>query len=93
MNYVNKFNLLGVEARQRPMLTGAGVPDSTTPGDVGELYMDTDTGRTYKCINDTDGVYVWESTTKDVEDKIGDISAALDELHTYAQALIDGGAE
>ena len=33
----------------------------------------------------------------DLEDKtntkIGDIESALDELHNYAQALIDGGAE
>lgn len=92
MNYVKKFNLLGVEARQKPMLTGHGAPidgESGTQGVECELYMDLDTGKVYKCV---DAPNVWVSVTKEVEDKIGDISTALDELHTYAQTLVNGGA-
>lgn len=31
------------------------------------------------------------ATVEDIENKIGDISTALNELHTYAQSLINGG--
>ena len=60
MNYVEKFNLFGVEARQKPCLTGTGAPKTSTEGAVGELYMDTDTGALYKCVSVGNGGYVWE---------------------------------
>ena len=59
MNYVKSLNLFGIEARQRPCLTGSGVPTTNTIGTVGELYMDKDTGTMYKCVSDENGVYEW----------------------------------
>lgn len=59
MNYVEKFNLLGVEVRQRPTLTGSGAPGSDLEATIGELYMDKDTGEFYKCTEVVDGVCVW----------------------------------
>lgn len=59
MNYVESFDLFGVEAKQIPCITGAGAPTTTTEGAVGCLYMDTNTGALYKCIAVTDGIYTW----------------------------------
>lgn len=59
-NYVNSFNLFGIEARQKPTLTGKGAPTSATAGTVGELYMDAETGKLYKCVSENEGVYAWE---------------------------------
>lgn len=124
----NKF-LKGVELNEGadwgyfiPNLTGAEGPTVTTEGAVGSQYMDTTTGKIYKCTAVSDGGYTWKllegeggSTENAVlyikqnlskeekdqaranigaasADQIGDISSALDELHTYAQWLIDGGA-
>ena len=39
-----------------------------------------------------DGSYVVGTHEFATVDEIGDISSALDELHTYAQGLINGGA-
>ena len=49
MEYVESFRILGVEARQRPCLTGHGAP--TVSAVSGELYMNLDTGDLYKCVN------------------------------------------
>lgn len=61
MNYINSFNLLGVEARQRPCLLGNGAPGATLTATIGELYMDTNSGVIYKCTAVVDGVCVWVS--------------------------------
>ena len=41
---------------------------------------------------DSIGMIVYEHESFATADQIGDISSALDELHAYAQGLIDGGA-
>lgn len=41
-------------------ITGVGKPTDTTKGDVGQLYMDTDTNVLYKCVEVKDDAYVWE---------------------------------
>jgi hypothetical protein len=60
MNYVESFNLLGVEAKQIPCIKGEGAPTTATEGVVGCFYMDTFTGDTYKCTAVSGGVYTWE---------------------------------
>ena len=92
MNYVKKFNLFGVEARQRPTLTGRGTPvngESGTQGTEGELYMDLDTGKVYKCVGAPN---IWVSATKEVDDQMGDVSAALDSILEIQNELIGGGS-
>lgn len=59
MNYVESFNLLGVEAKQIPCLKSEGVPTVSTEGAVGCFYMDTLTGTLYKCTAVSDGIYTW----------------------------------
>lgn len=59
MNYVESFNLLGVEAKQIPCIKGNGTPTTETEGAVGCFYMDTTTGILYKCIAASDGNYIW----------------------------------
>lgn len=60
MNYVESFDLFGVEAKQIPCEKGSGAPTTTTEGDIGCFYMDTHTGDVYKCIAVDSGVYTWE---------------------------------
>ena len=60
MNYVPHFNLLGVEAKQIPCITGEGAPTTSTEGAVGCFYMDTTNGKMYKCTNVADGIYTWD---------------------------------
>lgn len=64
MNYVESFNLLGVEAKEIPCIKGEGAPTSATEGAVGCLYMDTLTGNTYKCVGGELGSLVWVETLK-----------------------------
>ena len=59
MNYVESFNLLGVDAKQIPNITGAGAPTITTEGAVGCQYMDTLTGDIYICTDVDGGSYIW----------------------------------
>lgn len=61
MNYVESFNLLGVEAQQIPCITGEGAPTTATEGAVGCFYMDTLTGNIYKCTAVLDEIYTWET--------------------------------
>ena len=61
MNYVEYFNLLGVDAKQIPSITGEGVPTTATEGAVGCFYMDTLTGDIYKCTAVENGAYMWEN--------------------------------
>ncbi len=61
MNYIEYFQMLGIDVRQRPCIVNPGNPH---PGEgaVGDLYMDTDTGKLYKCTGvdpETDG-HIWE---------------------------------
>ena len=59
MNYVDHFNLFGIDAKQIPCDTGEGAPTTATVGPVGGFYMDTLTGDVYKCVSAAGGVYVW----------------------------------
>lgn len=59
MNYVKSLEMFGVDAKEIPCILGVGAPQSTTPGAVGLLYMDSDTGSLYKCIGANGGVYTW----------------------------------
>ena len=61
MNYVESFNLLGLEAKQIPCIKGEGAPTTATEGAVGCFYMDTTTSTLYKCTAVLDGVYTWET--------------------------------
>lgn len=61
MNYVESFNLLGVEAKQIPCIRGEGVPTTSTEGAVGCFYMDTTSGTLYKCTAIEDGNYIWDT--------------------------------
>lgn len=61
MNYVESFNLLGVEAKQIPSIVGEGAPTPSTEGAVGCFYMDTLTGDVYKCTAVEGDVYTWET--------------------------------
>jgi hypothetical protein len=65
MNYVNSFNLLGLEARQRPCLTGNGEPTIETVGAIGELYLDVNTGKIFKCTSIVNNIYIWVSINDD----------------------------
>ena len=82
MNYVESFNLFGIEARQIPCITGEGAPTISTEGAVGCFYMDTLTGDVYKYVTgDTPWVLLREfdpEQLQEIEDalatKIGDES-------------------
>lgn len=60
MNYVESFDLFGVQAAQIPSITRSGAPTIETEAAVGCLYMDTDTGNLYKCVLVTDNAYTWD---------------------------------
>lgn len=92
MNYVESFNLLGVEAKQIPNITGEGAPTTTTEGAVGCLYMNTRTGDVYKCTAVTDGVYTWVRTLdeKDKNELAEDIAEKFDKKNVVQTP---GGSE
>lgn len=90
-NYVNSFNLFGIEARQNPCLTGNGTPTTSTSGAIGELYMDTDTGKIYKCVSVKDGSYIWESTIRESEDT--NIDSTIPEANwQYGSVILTTGS-
>lgn len=49
MNFVKTLSMFHVDAKEIPCLTGRGAPTEKTEGEVGVLYMNTDTGRLYSC--------------------------------------------
>jgi hypothetical protein len=59
MNYVPNLNIFGVEAKEIPCITGSGAPTTSTAGAVGMFYMNTNSGKVYKCTSAVDGVYTW----------------------------------
>ena len=61
MNYVENFNLLGVEVMQLPCIKGKGKPTTATKGAVGLLYMDTVTSEMYKCTAVNGEDYNWDA--------------------------------
>ena len=42
-------------------ITGTGAPTSSTVADVGQFYLDTQTGNTYVCTSNTGGTYTWDT--------------------------------
>lgn len=99
MNYVNHLNMFGVEAKEIPCIKGEGEPTEETKGAVGCFYMDVESGDVYKCTSVEDGSHTWEETGVDmnkvderIDERIGDVENALDDLHTYADDLVTGGA-
>ena len=62
MNFVESFNLLGVDAKQISCLCLNGAPTTSTEGAVGMLGMDitSETYDLYKCVAADGGVYTWE---------------------------------
>lgn len=92
MNYVESFNLLGVEAKQLPCIKGEGAPTTATEGAVGCLYMDTLTGDTYKCTAASDGVYTWiRVLDENDKNEITEVMAGKFDATNVAQTT--GGAE
>jgi surface protein len=89
MNYVESFNLLGLEAKQIPCIKGENAPTTSTEGAVGCLYMNTLTGDIYKCTAASDGTYTWSiignNITKlsELENDIGYLTEHQD-LSDYA---------
>lgn len=81
MKYVDSYNILGINTRQIPCITGNGAPTSVTEGKVGCLYMDEDSGEIYKCISEIDG-FVWESIDQNIRDYV----------KNYVDETILGGA-
>ena len=71
MNYVESFNLFGVEAKQVPCITGSGAPTLRTGGVIGCLYMDITSGDIYKCVGVSDDIYTWEMDTHIDDNNIG----------------------
>ena len=79
MNYVESFNLLGVEARQRPTIIGQGKPIAVVAA-IGDLYLDTDTDMLYVCNEvDEDGVCSWLVVNQSMlDEKFDDIGVTAE---------------
>ena len=62
MNYVDSFNLFGVEARQIPCIELNGVPTEETEGAVGLLGIDiaSENKEIYKCTDVVNGLFIWK---------------------------------
>lgn len=78
--FYKKISINNTEYLIAVNLTGSGAPTELTEGDVGMLYMDTDTGDMYK------------RTPNGWVNELGDISTALDEIIALQTSYI-GGAE
>lgn len=61
MQYIRGLNIKGIEAKETPCITGNGAPTEATEGDIGLLYMDTESVSKdlYKCVGIEDGKYKW----------------------------------
>jgi hypothetical protein len=71
--------------------TGSGMPSESTPGRVGDFYMDTATGRVYKCVSVNDG-YVWSSLV-DVDEISAVVNEKLGTLEDELVLINEGGVE
>lgn len=71
MNYVESFNLLGIDAKQIPCIKGEGAPTTSTEGAVGCFYMDTLTGDIYINIG---GDTPWRYSLEYIEQSFKDLS-------------------
>lgn len=83
MNYVESFNLYGIDAKEIPCIKGSGAPTNVT-APVGCLYMNTGNGNLYKCTAVSNGVCAWE--------RIADENYVNTAIQTYIDEAILGGA-
>ena len=75
MNYVESFDILGVNARQTSCVVLSSAPTSKTVGAVGVLAMDQ-AGNTYKCIGVNGDKYTWVPLGG--MEKVGEISLDIE---------------
>lgn len=67
--YHKILNIGGVDYYVESTIVGIGAPDTDTEGNVGQLYLDTETDELYKCVGimetEEDGVttrsYIWDA--------------------------------
>ena len=92
MNYVESFNLFGVEAKEIPCIKGDGAPTKSTIGAVGIIYMNTTNGETYKCIDVYGDTYIWKKDACIDDDNVGlntwSSQKIYDEISKIAQSGI-----
>lgn len=53
-DYVDNSN-----STNKTYITGSGAPTTSTAGEVGQIYVDTATGKVYVCTSTTGGTYTW----------------------------------
>lgn len=90
MNYIEFFQMLGIDVRQRPCIVNPGNPHMGEGG-VGDLYMDSDTGALYKCTGvdpETDG-HIWEIIEGASPEQIQAAVNAYLEDHPPQEVLVD----
>jgi hypothetical protein len=88
MNYVKSLNLLGIEAKEIPSITGEGIPSPSLVAAVGCLYMDINTGLLYKCTAITDNLSVWKSVCDYTDEAYGDFETIENKV-----TVIDAAAD
>lgn len=75
--YAQRINIAGVWHELQTTIVGIGAPGPETEGNVGQLYLDTDTDELYKCVGVTEitdpetGLVVSASYTWDTIDSVG----------------------
>lgn len=90
MNYVNNLNINGTDIKEIPCIKGSGLPSLNIPfaeWAIGLLYINTDNGDLYRCI-DVAGALRWSLVTR--EDFIIDATLNDDETEiTYSSPSFD----
>lgn len=76
-------------------IKGSGPPTTSTEGDVGYLYIDTNDGEMYKCVAVVDGVYTWENIVEPVDTqpqvKVTEVHTSISgDIYTMTLTLEDG---
>lgn len=70
MNFVEKLNFFGIEAKDIPCIKGNGAPTEITEGAVGCFYMNVDTGDVYKCTAVNNSAFTWEPMANESTDQV-----------------------
>lgn len=91
MNYVESFNLFGIEAKEIPCIKGSGAPTTATAGAVGLLYMNTDNGDMYKCIAVTGSVYTWVALVEVPANLVKTVNGTAPDENGNVQVETGGG--
>ena len=96
MNFVESIDLLGLELRQIPCITG-NTPPVESIGDVGCFYLDTSTKKLYKCTQKENNKCVWvdlldglinkEEIEKIVDDKLKELGEIKQDYESLSSAL------